>query len=121
MRKDLDHPYGDEFYESLSPKRGPEIQGEIPCPRLTTLDMSVHHYDRWRLVKLLRDRAAGGFKLKTLRLLRSQIPQPDVELFRRFVDTLELLDEHERPRGTGLPEVCLEGVGNWWRPWGHDF
>ena len=71
-------------------------------------------------MKLLRDRAVVGCELKTVRLLRSQVPQTDVEFFRGFVNTLELLDEDEWSRRMELPEVCLERDEDWWKPWGHD-
>jgi hypothetical protein len=120
IQKNPEHSCQNEFYASLSPKRGSGRQGEVPCPRLTTLDMSVGHNDRWRLLRLLRDRAAAGSKLKTLRLLHSQIPPADVESFSGCVETLELLDKHERSTKMELPEVCLEVNGDWWQPWGHD-
>jgi hypothetical protein len=121
IQQNPEHPRQNELYVTLSPKHSSGRQGKVPCPRLTTLDMSVNHHDRRQLLRLLGDRAAAGSKLKTLRLLRSQIPQADVESFSRCVEVLGLLDEHEWPRRMELPEVCLEVGGDWWQPWGHDF
>ena len=121
VQKNPEHSCHIDLYASLSPMRSPDRPWKVPCPHLTTLDLSVNRDDRLRLLGLLKDRAAAGSKLKTLRLLRSQIPQPHVASFSGCVDVLELLDEHERPRRMGLPEVCLEVGGNWWKPWGHDF
>jgi hypothetical protein len=121
VQKNPEHSCHIDFHASLSPMRSPYRPWKVPCPRLTTLNVSVNRNDRLRLLGLLKDRATAGSKLKTLWLSRSQIPQAHVGSFSGCVNVLELLDEHERPRRMGLPEVCLEVGGNWWKPWGHDF
>jgi len=65
VQKNPDHPYGDEFYTSLSPGRGPVTDLErYYVPHLAALGVSLPHNGHCRLLKLLRERATSGSTMK---------------------------------------------------------
>ena len=92
--------------------------GYVPCPLLSTLDLSGV-VDVGLLTEVLKTRLRAGHKLRRLRVgktrgLREEIGRVRV---RDFVDRLKIFDVDAEPRGMQLPVVCTTDLGEWWRPW----
>ena len=95
-----------------------EVDGYVPCPLLSTLDLSGG-LSEYCLSKVLRDRSEAGCRLERLRLQKRYVSVESIERLgmRNFVDELEICDVDEEPCGMELPAVCTTNLGGWWKPW----
>jgi len=90
----------------------------VPCPLLSTLDLSglvnMEH-----LLKVLRARSKAGCRLGKLRLGKTHLLVEDALKLgvRDCVDELEFSGEDAEPHGMELPAVCTTELGGWWEPW----
>ena len=93
------------------------VSGKIPCPLLSTLDISGE-LPIETLVEVLRDRQEAGYRLKRLRLEKTQRVTEDFKLqVRNYIDELELFRAHAEPRSMELPAICTTEEGEWWNSW----
>ena len=95
-----------------------EVDGCVPCPLLSTLDLSGELYEI-SLSKVLRDRSEAGCRLERLRLQKRYAFMGYIEKsgMRDFVDELEIFDVDAEPCGMELPAVCTTSLGGWWKSW----
>ncbi|KAF9653402.1 hypothetical protein BDM02DRAFT_3257923 [Thelephora ganbajun] len=97
-----------------------DVDGQVPCPLLSTLDLSGP-LEMGSLVKVLKVRSKGGCRLEKLRLGRAHVLVEDIERLRvqDYVDELELFGAgaDAEPCGMELPAVCTTELGEWWESW----
>ena len=90
----------------------------VPCPLLSTLDLSGA-VDVKLLAEVLGDRSRAGHRLRVLRLGGAHAPGKGIKWLRvgDCVSRLEVFDVDAEPGGMELPAVCTTELGEWWQPW----
>lgn len=92
--------------------------GHVPCPLLSTLDLSGV-LGMLFLLKVLGARSKAGCRLERLRLGKAHVVMGGIVMIQLqdYVNELELFDADVEPCGMELPAVCMTELGEWWEPW----
>jgi hypothetical protein len=110
----------------VAPKRNPisqllhmlDVDKHVPCPHLSTLDLSGSVNTKY-LLTVLRARSKAGCRLRKLRLGTAHIAVEDILKLgvQGYVDELKFFDNDGESCGMELPAVCTAELGKWWEPW----
>ena len=95
------------------------VDGHVPCPLLSTLDLSGLVNMEY-LSRVLEALSKAGCRLGKLRLGKSKdlLMEDVLKLgIRDYVEEFEFSDEDGESRGMEFPAVCMTELGEWWEPW----
>jgi len=93
-----------------------DVDEHVPCPLLSTLDLSGL-VNMKHLLKVLSARSKAGCRLGKLRFGKTLVEDALKSGVWDYVEELEFSNEDGEPRGMEFPGVCTTELGEWWEPW----